>query len=93
MGTAQMRSPTAIPHDRIKYDPDYMKAAGCCSNVRKTDYNIGGRDDEECCDSIRLNSKTRQQNQTSCQAINLVDSHESGEVALKTESTVPGTRA
>lgn len=78
MGTAPMRSRYDIPHDQIKYYPDYLKAAGYyCSNVRKTDYNIGGRDDDACWDSIKLDWKKLQQNQPFCQVINLADSHES----------------
>lgn len=92
MKTAPMRSPAAVPYDRIKYALNDMKAADCCLNATKTNYNISGRDDEKCGDSIWLHSKTLQQDQPSYQVINLVDSHESGEVALRTASTVPGTR-
>ena len=78
MGTAPMRSRYDIPHDQIKYYPDYLKDAGYyCSNVRKTDYNIGGRPDDECWDSIKLDWKNLKQKQPFCQVINLADSHES----------------
>lgn len=78
MGTAPMRSRYDIPHDQIQYYPDYLQAAGYyCSNVRKTDYNIGGRGDDECWDSIELDWKKLKQKQPFCQVINLADSHES----------------
>src|SRR5210317_1269037 len=52
MGTTPMRSYYRIPHDQIRYYPDYLKDAGYyCSNAKKTDYNIGGRKDTECWDS------------------------------------------
>lgn len=48
-GTHPMRSRRNIPHDKIKYYPDHLKDAGYyVSNCRKTDYNIGGRDDGDC---------------------------------------------
>jgi N-sulfoglucosamine sulfohydrolase len=48
-GTQPMRSRNAIPHDKIKYYPDILKAAGYhVSNGGKTDYNIGGRPDGDC---------------------------------------------
>ena len=53
-----MRSRYEIPHDKIKYYPDYLRDAGYyCSNVRKTDYNIFGRHDDQCWDSTRLDWK------------------------------------
>src|SRR6056297_1922294 len=52
MGTHPMRSRYEIPHDRIKYYPDYLRRAGYyCSNHTKTDYNIGGRPDDACWNS------------------------------------------
>lgn len=59
MGTHQMRSRYEIPHDLIKYYPDYLKQAGyLVENMNgpqlifgKTDYNIGGREDKECWDN------------------------------------------
>ncbi len=46
MGTAPMRSNNAIPHDRIRYYPDYLREAGYFAlQPGKTDYNIGGRPD------------------------------------------------
>src|SRR6056297_1314783 len=53
MGTHNMRSRYPIPHDQIKYYPDYLKAAGYyVSNGKKSDYNIGGRPDDECWDDV-----------------------------------------
>ena len=47
MGTHPMRSRYPIPHDTIKYYPDLLKKAGYyVGNAKKTDYNIGGRDDK-----------------------------------------------
>jgi arylsulfatase A-like enzyme len=78
MGTAPMRSRYDIPHDQIKYYPDYLKAAGYhCSNVRKTDYNIGGRGDDECWDTTKLDWRVLKQKQPFFQVINLAESHES----------------
>lgn len=52
MGTHPMRSRNDIPHDIIKYYPDYLKEAGYyVSNGMKTDYNIGGRPDDDCWDA------------------------------------------
>ncbi|MDB4789722.1 sulfatase-like hydrolase/transferase, partial [Verrucomicrobiales bacterium] len=50
-GTQPMRSRNAIPHDKIKYYPDLLRARGYhTSNPTKTDYNIGGRPDKDCWD-------------------------------------------
>ncbi len=50
-GTFQMRSRYDIPHDLIKYYPDYLKEGGYFTiNQTKTDYNIGGRPDSACWD-------------------------------------------
>ncbi len=47
-GTQPMRSRNLIPHDKIKYYPDLLNAAGYhTSNPGKTDYNIGGREDKD----------------------------------------------
>lgn len=52
MGTHPMRSRNDIPHNMIKYYPDYLKEAGYyVSNGMKTDYNIGGRPDDDCWDA------------------------------------------
>jgi N-sulfoglucosamine sulfohydrolase len=78
MGTHPMRSRYEIPHDRIKYYPDLLKQAGYyCSNVTKTDYNIGGRSDKDCWDSNKLNWKTLKENQPFFQVLNSTKSHES----------------
>lgn len=84
MGTHAMRSRNTIPHDIIKYYPDYLKQAGYfVSNGRKTDYNIGGRDASECWDNmdkknqLAPNWEELSQNQPFFKNINLFDSHES----------------
>lgn len=49
LGTQPMRSRYDIPHDKVAYYPDLLKAAGYhVSNGGKTDYNIGSRPDKEC---------------------------------------------
>ncbi|MEK9773868.1 MAG: sulfatase-like hydrolase/transferase, partial [Opitutae bacterium] len=78
LGTLPMRSRYDIVHDQIKYYPDYLKAAGYyCSNVRKTDYNIGGRPDNQCWDSTKIDWKKLKQAQPFMQIINVASSHES----------------
>jgi len=78
MGTFPMRSRYKIPHDKIKYYPDFLRAAGYyCSNAKKTDYNIGGRSDFECWDSNKVDWKILQQKQPFFQVINFGASHES----------------
>ena len=78
LGTLPMRSRYPIPHDQVKYYPDYLKEVGYyCSNVRKTDYNIGGRSDDDCWDSTKLEWKKLKQGQPFFQVINVASSHES----------------
>lgn len=78
MGTLPMRSRYEIPHDKIKYYPDYLRASGYyCSNVKKTDYNIGGRSDHDCWDASKLDWNNLKQNQPFFQIINSKSSHES----------------
>ena len=78
LGTLPMRSRYSIPHDQIKYYPDYLKAAGYyCSNVRKTDYNIGDRKDFDCWDTNKLDWNTVKNSQPFFQVINVASSHES----------------
>lgn len=77
IGTQPMRSRYKIPHDKIPYYPDLLKAAGYhVSNGGKTDYNIGGRDDK---DTWRVDGKLakRQPGQKFFQIRNIGDSHES----------------
>jgi arylsulfatase A-like enzyme len=53
MGTHPMRSRYDIPHDVIKFYPDLLKEVGYyVANDKKTDYNIGGRKDSDCWDSM-----------------------------------------
>lgn len=48
MGTYPMRSRYPIPHDMIRYYPDYLREAGYfCTQPGKTDYNIAGRPDQD----------------------------------------------
>ncbi|MEM9284160.1 MAG: sulfatase-like hydrolase/transferase [Verrucomicrobiota bacterium] len=78
MGTHPMRSRYEIPHDRIKYYPDYLKAAGYyVVNAGKTDYNIGGRDDKDPWDSSKPDFEAAKQNQPFFMIINSTKSHES----------------
>lgn len=92
MGTYPMRSRYPIPHDTIKYYPDLLKQAGYyVGNAKKTDYNIGGRDDKEPWDSDKVNWKTLKQNQPFFMVINSTKSHESkafGDVNNTTHSPV-----
>ena len=78
-GTFPMRSRYEIPHDRIKYYPDHLKANGYfVGNDRKTDYNIGGRLDGDCWDNAKkVNWKALKENQPFFQVINSNTSHES----------------
>jgi arylsulfatase A-like enzyme len=79
MGTQPMRSRYPIPHDKIKYYPDFLRKAGYfCGNYFKTDYNIGGRNDKECWDSLeKPDWSFLKQHQPFFQVINLGESHES----------------
>ena len=78
MGTHPMRSRYEIPHDRIKYYPDYLKEAGYyVVNAGKTDYNIGGRDDKEPWDSNKPDFQAAKDNQPFFMIINSTKSHES----------------
>ncbi|MBG7611221.1 sulfatase [Polaribacter sp. BAL334] len=81
MGTHHMRSRNNIPHDMIPYYPDALKKNKYyVANSKKTDYNIGGRDDKECWDN---NSQPEVEwdilkaNQPFFQIINFGESHES----------------
>ena len=82
-GTQPMRSRNRIPHDKIKYYPDLIRAAGYhCSNPGKTDYNIGGRDDRDCWDKTnrkrgRYGWRSRKPGQPFFCVYNTTSSHES----------------
>ena len=88
-GTLPMRSRNAIPHDLIKYYPDYLRKAGYfCANHTKTDFNIGGRPDNDCWDSTKANAwDLRKPGQPFFQIINFTESHES-----KAHGSVGNTR-
>jgi len=78
MGTHPMRSRYPIPHDRIGYYPDYLKAAGYyVGNDQKTDYNIGGRSDREPWDTAKINWETLKKNEPFFMVLNSKKSHES----------------
>jgi arylsulfatase A-like enzyme len=79
MGTHPMRSRYQIPHDQIAYFPDLLKSNGyTVGNCRKTDYNIGGRDDNDCWDNTgQVDWQVLKQNQPFFQVINFSASHES----------------
>ncbi|MFZ9935790.1 MAG: sulfatase-like hydrolase/transferase [Luteolibacter sp.] len=79
MGTHPMRSRYPVPHDLIKYYPDYLRAAGYyAANHTKTDYNIGGRADTDCWDSSVADAwNKRKPGQPFFQVINFNESHES----------------
>lgn len=78
MGTHPMRSRYPIPHDRIKYYPDLLKDAGYyVGNAKKTDYNIGGRDDKEAWDTNKVDFEKLKRKQPFFMVINSTKSHES----------------
>ncbi|MDC0293777.1 sulfatase [Mariniblastus sp.] len=78
MGTHPMRSRYPIPHETIKYYPDLLKEAGYfVGNARKTDYNIGGRDDKSPWDTNKVDWKVLKNNQPFFMVINSTKSHES----------------
>jgi N-sulfoglucosamine sulfohydrolase len=78
MGTHPMRSRYEIPHQTIKYYPDLLKKAGYyVGNSRKTDYNIGGRDDQDCWQTKKADWKTLKKKQPFFMVINSTKSHES----------------
>ncbi len=78
MGTYPMRSRYLIPHDRIRYYPDFLKEAGYyVGNARKTDYNIGGRRDGDAWDTDRVDWDELKRHQPFFMVINNVKSHES----------------
>jgi arylsulfatase A-like enzyme len=78
-GTFPMRSRHEIPHDRIPYYPDQLRAAGYyTANWKKTDFNIGGREDSDCWDHHgEVEWEKLQAHQPFFQIINLTSSHES----------------
>ena len=77
LGTQPMRSRYAIPHDKIPYYPDLLKAAGYQAfNGGKTDYNIGSRDDKDCW-LVDGKVPKRQADKKFFQIRNIGDSHES----------------
>lgn len=77
LGTQPMRSRYSIPHDKVAYYPDLLRAAGYhVANGGKTDYNIGSREDKEV---WKVDGKTpkRKEGQNFFQIRNIGDSHES----------------
>jgi N-sulfoglucosamine sulfohydrolase len=93
-GTQPMRSRNMIPHDKIKYYPDLLRARGYhTSNPGKTDYNIGGREDKDCWDfkggkdTSMYGWRERKEGQPFFAVVNIGDSHES-----KAHGNVENTR-
>lgn len=79
-GTEQMRSRYEIPHDLIPYWPDQIVKAGyLATNKHKTDYNIGGRADEDPWRGSRgkANWTSYRENQPFAAVMNITFSHES----------------
>ena len=78
-----MRSRYKIPHDLIRYYPDHLKTSGYyVGNYKKTDYNIGGRDDYDAWDvgkgqKVTYGWKKRAPGQPFFAVVNYGDSHES----------------
>ncbi|HKL21580.1 MAG TPA: sulfatase, partial [Tichowtungia sp.] len=79
MGTHPMRSRYEIPHDFIRYYPDLLQDNGYYfSNCKKTDFNIGGRDDKASWDNPgKVDWNKLKKNQPFFQVINFHESHES----------------
>jgi len=78
MGTHPMRSRYPIPHETIKYYPDLLKKAGYyVGNAKKTDYNIGGREDKSAWDTNKVDWNELKKNQPFFMVINSTKSHES----------------
>ncbi len=76
MGTHPMRSRNRIPHETIRYYPDYLRAAGYhTTNPGKTDYNIGGRPDREAWNTGDW--RGRDENQPFFHVAHFAQSHES----------------
>lgn len=76
-GTVPLRSRDRIPHERINYYPDLLRAAGYyATNPGKTDYNIGGRPDRDCWDS-GTNWNDRGEGQPFFHVEHFPESHES----------------
>ncbi|MFT5239422.1 MAG: N-sulfoglucosamine sulfohydrolase [Candidatus Promineifilaceae bacterium] len=77
-GTHPMRSRYAIPHERIPYYADQLRAAGYRSlNPGKTDYNIGGRPDKGAWDAGGVDFNKLKKQQPFFAVVNIGDSHES----------------
>ena len=88
MGTHPMRSRYPIPHDRIKYYPDLLKQAGYfVGNAGKTDYNIGGRDDDSPWDTRKVDWENLKSKEPFFMIINSTKSHESKAFGDVTKST------
>ena len=93
-GTQPMRSRNLIPHDKIQYYPDLLRAQGYhTSNPGKTDYNIGGREDKDCWDfkggkgKSQYGWRQRKEGQPFFAVVNFTESHES-----KAHGSVENTR-
>jgi len=82
-GALHMRSNYNIPHDKIRYYPDFLRDAGYfTANGPKTDYNIGGRSKFDCWDRRTYSEKDvdwkqLKEKQPFFQVVNFGQSHES----------------
>jgi len=82
-GALHMRSAYAIPHDTIRYYPDFLRETGYfAANGPKCDYNIGGRSAFDCWDrktssETDVDWKQLKEKQPFFQVINFGKSHES----------------
>jgi len=79
MGTHHMRSYYPIPHDSIRFYPDFLREAGYYTgNWKKMDYNISGREGTDCWDNPNQdNWDNLKKRQPFFQVINFGSSHES----------------
>ncbi len=89
LGIQPMRSRNEIPHDRIPYYPDLLRARGYYTgNSTKTDYNIGGREDRDCWDHQgQVKWEELPKRQPFFQVVNITTSHES-----RAQGSVENTR-
>ena len=89
LGIQPMRSRNEIPHARIPYYPDLLKARGYYTgNSTKTDFNIGGRPDKDCWDNPgKVKWDELPKNQPFFQIVNSTSSHES-----RAQGSVENTR-
>ncbi|MEK6249146.1 MAG: sulfatase-like hydrolase/transferase, partial [Planctomycetales bacterium] len=90
-GSLPMRSRyNVIPHEKVRYYPDYLKAAGYrCYNPGKTDYNIGGRDDTDCWEASEKFAWKIDDQRPFFQVVNIGFTHESSLHGMVSGDPVP----